>query len=240
VSTVDLSGRLRRHERSRATLARIGAELAPVLVIDDFLADPAVLVDYAASDSHFDATTDTFYPGVRAALPAIYLFAVRAFLGQAIAAAFGMDAAAVPRELGYFSLVTRPPQELHPLQRLPHTDSADPNQIAVLHYLCGEVHGGTSFYRHRQTGFESISEARQAAYQRAVAAEHVGQAEPPPGYICGDDRGYERIASFAAAVNRVLVYRGMHLHSADIQPGFACASDPRAGRLTANTFWYYR
>ena len=51
---------------------------------------------------------------------------------------------------------------------------------------------------------------------------------------------FERTQTFAAVFNRVLIYRSINLHSADIGPAFAFDADPRRGRLTANTFFYYR
>jgi Family of unknown function (DUF6445) len=59
-------------------------------------------------------------------------------------------------------------------------------------------------------------------------------------YICGDDPMFIQTAAFPAVFNRVLIYRSVNLHSADIRPGFACDPHPRTGRLTANTFFYYR
>ncbi len=223
----------------RHTVARVGREQAPVLVVDDFLADAAVLADYAAGEVAFDAVTDTFYPGIRAPLPKIYCFAVRAFLGNLIASTFGLGERKVARELGHFSLVTTPPARLSAVQRQPHVDSADSLQLAILHYLCDGTHGGTSFYRHRGTGFESIDATRTAAYGAALARE-AGAGVPPPGYICDDDANFERTASFDAAFNRVLIYRSITLHSADIRPGATLDPDPRSGRLTANTFFFYR
>ena len=211
----------------------------PVLVVDNFLGNPEVLIDYAAAHSVFDQVSDTFYPGERAPIPAIYSYAVRAFLGAAIAEAFALGAAAVTRELSHFSLVTTPPEHLTLLQRMPHFDNTDPRQLAVLHYLCGPGFGGTSFYRHRATGFEFIDESRRAAYSRAVREELAALRPAAPRYICGDDAMFARTASFAADFNRILVYHSISLHSADIAPGFAFSGDPRTGRLTANTFFFY-
>ncbi|SRR5579871_266747 len=237
---VDLDGRLRRHERCRAAVVHVGHERSPVLVIDDFLSDPAALVDFAASASEFASTPDDFYPGIRAPTPPIYCFALRAFLGEAVSAAFGLDGSTIDRELSYLSLITRAPASLHPLQRIPHTDGFESRKLAVLHYLCGAEHGGTSFYRHRRTGFETIPESRRAEYQRVVIAEFGPGTTLPEGYIQGDAPGFEQIASFDAAPNRVLVYRSINLHSANIGRGFKFLADPRAGRLTVNTFWVYR
>jgi uncharacterized protein DUF6445 len=237
--SVDLDGQLRVHPDIRFNAVLIGRERSPALVIDNFLADPDVLVTYAERCS-FDAVSDTFYPGIRAAIPPIYSFAVRNFLGPAIGKAFGLDPARVTRELSHFSLVTTPPEKLSGPQRIPHLDNTNANQLAILHYLCGSDFGGTSFYRHKRTGFESIDETRSADFGRALKEDYDTFGPPPPRYICDEDPRYERIAAFPASLNRVLIYRSMNLHSADIPLGFNFDSNPRTGRLTANTFFFYR
>jgi hypothetical protein len=236
---VDLNGKLRLHADFRHAVERVGSERSPVLVIDDFLSDPQVLVDYAASHSSFGSVTDTFYPGLRAPIPEIYCFAIRAFLGELITATFDLGANQVARELATFSLVTTRRDQLQALQRLPHFDNTDERQIAVLHYLCPATCGGTSFYRHRATGFETIRPHRLAEYSQAMR-DALGSNAPPLDYIDGDTPLFERIARFEAAPNRVLIYRSISLHSADIPRDFTFDRDPRRGRLTANTFFFYR
>jgi hypothetical protein len=236
----DLDGQLRLHERMQTSAVRIGGEDLPVLIVDNFLENPAILVDYAALHGRFEGVSDTFYPGTRAPVPPIYSFALRAFLGDAIGRAFGLHGSRVTGELSHFSLVTTPPERLSFPQRMPHFDSTNPKQLAVLHYLCDAQHGGTSFYRHRRTGFEFIDETRSLPYSRAVNQDLTALGSLPAKYICGDDSMYELVARFEAVFNRVLVYRSIDLHSADIQPGFNFSADPRCGRLTANTFFYYQ
>jgi hypothetical protein len=236
----DLDGKLRLHDQCRIAVARIGAEREPVVVVDNFLENPQVLVDSAADHSAFSGVLDAFYPGARAPVPPIYCFALRAFLGGAIAEAFGLRDSIVTGELSHFSLVTTPPDTLSIVQRMPHFDSTNLKQLALLHYLCGPEHGGTSFYRHRRTRFEFIDEARKDRYADAVAEDFAQLGPPPARYICGDDAMFERTLSFAAAFNRVIIYRSINLHSADIGPAFAFDANPRGGRLTANTFFYYR
>jgi len=237
---VDLNGQLRLHERFLITSERVGDERLPVLIVDNFLSNPEILVEYAAQHCAFEGVSDTFYPGARAPIPAIYCFALRAFLGQAIGAAFGLGDSHVTGELSHFSLVTTPPEKLTPLQRIPHFDNPNPKQLAVLHYLCGPEHGGTSFYRHRRTGFEFVDQSRSGAYAAAVKEDLAALGLPAAKYICGNDAMFERIASIDAAFNRVLIYRSIALHSPDIRTGFHFDADPRTGRLTANTFFYYR
>src|SRR5882672_11009086 len=168
---LDLDGKLRLHDRCKIAVARIGSEGEPAVVVDSFLENPRALVDYAAEHSAFDGVADAFYPGARAAVPPIYCFALRAFLGAAIAEAFGLGNSVVTGELSHFSLVTTPPDKLKLVQRMPHFDTTNPKQLALLHYLCGPEHGGTSFYRHRRTRFEFIDEARKNRYADAIAED---------------------------------------------------------------------
>jgi len=239
-SLIDLNGKLRLHGGFRHSLERIGNEHSPVLVVDNFLSDPQVLIEYAATSAEFGSVSDAFYPGIRAPIPQIYAFAVRAFLGDLIGGAFELGGARVTKELASFSLLTTPRDRLQVVQRLPHFDNTDDRQIAVLHYLCPATFGGTSFYRHRTTGFETIRPHRLERYSRAIDAELAAHGPPPVEYINGDTPEFERIACFEAAPNRVLVYRSVSLHSADIPSDFGFDASPRTGRLTANTFFFFR
>jgi hypothetical protein len=178
---VDLNGKLRLHPDFKVEALPIGAEHQPVLVVDHFLDNAQVLVDYAAAHCEFDGVSDAFYPGMRAPIPPIYCFALRAFLGGIIGDAFGLKAGAVTGELGHFSLVTTPPDKLKLVQRMPHFDNTNPKQLAVLHYLCPQEHGGTSFYRHRRTGYEYVDEPRKQAYSTAVTEDL--QALVPAGTL---------------------------------------------------------
>lgn len=237
---IDLNGKLRLHGGFRHSLERIGNEHSPVLVVDNFLSDPQVLIEHAATSAEFGSVSDAFYPGIRAPIPQIYAFAVRAFLGDLIGSAFELGAARVTKELASFSLVTTPSDRLQVVQRLPHFDNTDDRQIAVLHYLCPAKFGGTSFYCHRTTGFETIRPHRLESYSRAIDAELAALGPLPAEYINGDTAQFERIACFEAAPNRVLVYRSVSLHSADIPSDFDFDASPRTGRLTANTFFFFR
>jgi hypothetical protein len=236
---IDLDGKLRLHPSFTHRVERVGVEQAPVLVIDNFLGDARVLVEYAAAHAKFAPDPEALYPGLRAPIPPIYSFAVRAFLGAIINAAFGLGTSQVGKELATFSLITTAPGDLHVLQRLPHFDSTNDRQLALLHYLCPERHGGTSFYRHRTTGFESVRPQRLDEYQKALQGELAALGPPPPRYITDDTDMFERIGSFEAAFNRMLIYRSISLHSADIAPGYEGQADARAGRLTANIFFFY-
>jgi hypothetical protein len=158
---LDLDGKLRLHDQCKIAVARIGAEREPVVVVDNFLENPWALVDYAAGHSAFSGVLDAFYPGARAPIPAIYGFALRAFLGGAIAEAFGLGNSIISGELSHFSLVTTPPDKLKLVQRMPHFDHQ--SQATTLpHYLCSPDHGGTSLPPSAHTPSSSMRPAKTA------------------------------------------------------------------------------
>jgi hypothetical protein len=228
-------GDFKLHEDFRCEIVRVGAERLPVLVIDNFLRNAEALVDFAARAA-FTPVDRTIYPGVRAPIPMEYPFAVLKLLERPLREAFGVARARAAGGQADFSLITLRPEEAHYRQLHPHFDGPDPNIIAGLHYLCSPEHGGTSFYRHRSSGFESIDKARYADYARAIEGEIEARQERTASYANGDTPLFERTASFDAAFNRMLLYRGMSLHSANVPPDFHFDANPRTGRLTANAF----
>lgn len=60
---------------------------------------------------------------------------------------------------GFLALATETPENLEPVQKVPHHDSPDPFRIAMVHYLCRDMPGGTGFFRHKATGFEGLMPA---------------------------------------------------------------------------------
>jgi hypothetical protein len=215
-------------------IEHIGHARTPVLVIDDFMPEAATLVDYAAEHNSFSHASK-FYPGIRMRAPLRYVELVVELLREPLAKAFGHPRAVEPFECS-FSLVTHRPEELKPFQRLPHFDGTDSNELAVLHYLGSPHQGGTAFYRHRATATEVVTSANAKDYVAAVNAEVAAGGLPPARYVSDGEPLFERIASFDAAFNRVLVYAGTSLHSGSIPADFVPDANPRTGRLTLNTF----
>jgi Family of unknown function (DUF6445) len=231
-----VAGAFALHADFRAAIVRIGAAREPVIVVDNLIADPAALVEHAAGGA-FAPVTAGFYPGVRAGLPPAYSEAVRAGLGALIGAAFGPAGGAFQVIDGNFSLTTTPPAAMSAMQRLPHIDAANPGLIAVLHYLCAPRFGGTAFYRHRATGLECVATPEQSrALMAAIARELVQYGEPAPSYVDAAPAMFERIATFDAAFNRAIIYRGAVLHSGALAADYDFSAGARDGRLTANIF----
>jgi len=222
----------------RVEVLHLGAEGEPVLVIDEVMERPTPLMTYAVRSAQFAPLRQAgnFYPGVRAPAPRAYVHGLYSTLRPILAQAFGHDPSSPAQVTSALSLVTLPPQALNLAQRLPHFDTTDARQIAVLHYLCDASHGGTAFYRHRSTGYETINEARSAYYLERLTAELEQHGPPAAGYVSGATPLYDQIGRVEARLNRVVAYRGRLLHSGVILQPDALNRDPRVGRLTANTF----
>lgn len=224
---------LNRHEGIRVAHRSIGTEGAPLLVIDQLVAEPERLVGRAAR-SRFVGQASMF-PGVRARAPLSYERLLEDTLNPLLSRCFGLAPGSFVFPMCHFSLVTRPSHTLHFLQRVPHVDSLDVSGLATVHYLFQRPWGGTAFYRHRQTGFESIDAARRDAYFDCLDRERDGGAVPD-GYIDADTAQFERIASVDGVFNRLIVYRRNSLHSGSIDSARVPPSDPVNGRLSINTF----
>lgn len=211
---------------------RIGTERQPIAIVDHFHPDPTALKDFAAAARFEPARRQ--YPGIRAALPGDYFQAVRPALSQVLAHVFGHRGGVALLDAS-FSIVTVPPERLSVEQRLPHFDAVEPDRIALVHYLGTDDSGGTAFYRHRATGFETIDAMRAPAYLDAVTRE-VRRVPPPPGFIAGSTPTFEQVSAVDACCNRAVIYRSALLHSGSIPPGAVPSADPREGRLTVTAF----
>jgi hypothetical protein len=217
---------------SRLTAALIGDEREPVLQTEAMLAEPGKLIELAVHSDFAPAYGPRGgYPGLRAVLPDEYVATVVNALAGPLAEAFALGSIRPIRAQGVFSVVTLPTDALVAPQRAPHVDSVDTMQFAILHYLCDGAFGGTSFYRHRATGFESLTQERLPAYTARRAGE-----DPAAGYVDDGAPWFERTGQVSASMNRLVAYRSCVLHSGHIPAPELLTSDPRRGRLTANVF----
>ncbi|HEX7339809.1 MAG TPA: DUF6445 family protein [Rhodanobacteraceae bacterium] len=214
----------------------LGNEGAPLLVIDHVAADPERLV-HGATRRVFNVKSE-YFPGVRARAPAMYERFLDEVLRPLLPEHFGIRPTARRFTFStcHYSLVATPPEQLRFLQRVPHIDSANGNELATVHYLFHGDWDGTAFYRHRDTGFEYIDKARRETYFRRLEAESHGAAAPAPGYINGTTALFEQIGKADGVFNRMLVYRRNSLHSACVDDHHVPPPDPLAGRLSINTF----
>jgi hypothetical protein len=135
-----------------------------------------------------------------------------------------------------YSIATTPSAELILPQRIPHIDGVEDGRIAIIHYLSHEAYGGTAFYRHRSTGFETVDAARHPGYVAALIEDFAAHGQPAPAYIQGDTAVFEAIARYDAVFNRALIYRSNLLHCAVLPNDTPLPADVRSGRLTVASF----
>lgn len=213
----------------------LGSEQHPLLVIDDFWPGAEMLREDAASLRM--GQIGPHYPGVRAEVPPRLAETMRRKIAPLLAKHFALDPAPAVSE-AYYSLVTTPPAQLAPIQRLPHFDGVEPRRIALLLFLGQGEQGGTAFYRQRSTGFESVNAARLEQFNAELEAGVGAHGIPEPAYITGDTPLYEQIALQPGAFNRALIYAGNSLHCAYLPPEVTISTDPLVGRLTLNLFLF--
>ncbi|QIL89795.1 hypothetical protein GNX18_08580 [Microbulbifer sp. SH-1] len=220
----------------------VGEEKNTVVVIDDFLDAPENLVVFASQASFAPwpmAAERKGYPGVRAAAPEHHGARMMERLDSVIRRHFSVPAShelKIHQET--LNLITVPEAELGPLQRAPHFDTSAPGLYAVLLYLCDESHGGTGFYRHKSTGYETISPQRVEHYLDCCYIE-FNKYRRPQKYCLDSDDLFTRVGFVPARFNRLVIYRGNTLHSANILNEKSISFDPVEGRLTANLFVSY-
>jgi hypothetical protein len=212
------------------------------LVIDEALADAhAVREPALANARQFSSVDFSYYPG-------IYLMASDG-LRHDLAAYFQFharrhfDARRGLETICRYSLVTRPPHDLHPLQWLCHRDDVglDPRlsmQASVLYLFHDTSLGGTGFYTPRRSPAEIgalFADAR--LLDRGAFAAKYGLAS---GYQCASNAYFERIGGIEPKWNRLIIYDGGMLHASDITTPERLSADPSVGRLTLNGFFTSR
>lgn len=219
--------------RPAIAVERIGHALEPIIIVDDFMPNAGLIRERASKEVFVKG--ENYYPGIRAELPASYLHELNSkvpeLLGQVISQSddFNLIDAS-------YSLVTTPPAELTVSQRLPHCDAFKSDRFAMVHYL-SEQKGGTAFFRHRATGFETIDEQRAPILFAQLEAEVRLLGAPKPSYVEDGAPLFDRIFAVPARFNRAIFYRSWLLHSGSIEGPDALSSDPAQGRLTVTAFF---
>jgi hypothetical protein len=215
----------------------LGEERNPVLILDNFLAAPEELRQAAGAGEPFLPQNTDLYPGIRKAAPEGYRQALETALLAVIGKVFSASSSPhVTVDVSAYSLATTPEHKLRPIQCVPHIDTEDATHLAAVHYLCDENYGGTSFYRHRSSGYESITVERVKDYFEKLKLEVAQEGMLGRHYINGDTRLFQRIANIPLKFNRLILYRGNCLHAGNINPADGLRPSPQSGRLTVNSF----
>lgn len=217
----------------------MGNSQSPVVILDDFSGAVQEIAQIADSLAPFPPVAGISYPGVRRMIlpddeqAYAYVMTTCERVAPFVGGAFGVSGFELTE--ASFSLVTTPPEELKPVQRVPHFDSPDQNIIAILHYLRVPDGSGTAFYRHRSTGIERVA-SDNLARLASCADRELTRRPPDLGYMDGSDAFFEQIGRIEALADRLIIYHGSLLHSGVIPRGMTFSADPREGRLTANFF----
>lgn len=223
-----------------ASPAIIGRESTPILVLDEVKGFTGALQQSAARSS-FQPDGATMYPGLRAKMPREPALAILQGVYRQLYALYQIPSHLRLRPLqAYFSLVTKSPNELDALQRIPHFDTSNPYFFALLLYLNPGPHGATGFFRHRPTGYERIGEARVESYFDAADRYIATRGAPEQAYCTQSSGHYELYHQIDYRQHRLAIYPGNLLHSILVDAEHDIDHDPRTGRLTANIFFEFR
>ncbi len=228
---------------SAATLRR--EQVTPrdfCVIVDDFLAEPHALVDYASTHRGEFGHPNVGYPGVQIrvnddAMGEIYRF-VRSRMSKEYSFLRGRIGI---RSL--LSMVTLPPERLSFMQRICHVDphaGEGRAKYAALVYLFDEPRlGGTSFYRWRNEGvvWQGVKLLRSDVAQgEAFMTKHFESLRGPPSYMTGDDVA-ELVYTVPPRFNRFVFYSGDLPHTGAVEAPELLSDDPSKGRLTLNLFF---
>ena len=219
---------------SNTIVETVGHEATKIIRVANIFGAPDEMVETAAKHSY--AHINPHYPGIRAAVDPSLASTLCEAVSNLVAAHLGQPKRAWQGQ-AWYSIVTHDPAQLTPIQRLPHFDGFDEDQLAIMIYLNRTGHGGTAFYRQKSTGYERISEQRFPTFRSALEQGVREQGLPPARYITDGAPHYEKIADFGAAYNSLILYPGTLLHSGVIDNDLPLPSDPRTGRLTLNGFF---
>jgi hypothetical protein len=220
------------NENAEVKLAHIGRRGIGVSMIDHVLHDPEGVAALGFAQSYAEDRSN-LYPGMRAPTPEGFSTAFRAWLTP-ILRRNGMlkGNQAIYRDESFFSIVTTASKDLLPIQSIPHYDSTDPNLFAAVIYLCDTRFSGTSFYRHRKTGYEEITEENHKNYKLSLDSDMRIHGVPKKEYINGDSLLFEAICSNELKFNSAIIYPSRILHAANIKRQFDPPKDKDEWRLT--------
>ena len=103
-----------------------------------------------------------------------------------------------------FSEINSPPQALMPGQKIPHVDGDAEALIVYLNDIAG-----TSFYRHRGTGYTRLN----FTMEELKIFNEVEHAKHLEGYMSGSNDRWEMIYHVEPKRNRAVVYNGSFFHT---------------------------
>jgi hypothetical protein len=217
------------------TSVRVGKCPIAVTVANNVLLHPQRLAEFGLRQQ-FVEDDGNLYPGVRARVPAEFSRPFHAWLTRTLRRAGVLEEGCqIHEDASFFSFVDKSRANLLPLQRIPHYDSTDPRVFAAVIYLFDRANSGTSFYRHRATGYERIGVDNEGNYKIALNRNMKKAGPPAREYMNGSNDSFERTYSVDSGFNTIVIYSGNVLHAADIDGRLFNGSDISRWRLTISS-----
>ena len=224
----------------QARLERLDFGGGVCFVLDQALLDPERLVEFAvAEQARFQQAPFNAYPGQEMPMPAAFTAGLELAFNARVRSLLG--GRRTLRTNSRLAMVTTPPAELEPRQRICHRDSAwiDPaHSIAasVLYLFHDARLGGTGFYRPRQAEQDTAQLVHDSSTldRTAFDTRRPGIAQD---FMRESNAWFDRIGGVDAAWNRMIFYDGRLFHSGEVGPPERMSADPSVGRLTLNGFF---
>lgn len=218
------------------------ADGAFCIVIDDFLANPEQIVDFACENVDKAYIPEIPYPGLNMRLDDEMLVDFHRFVRTRLARVFSYLRNDMTLTTG-LSMVTFRPDQLSNYQRLCHIDPPDAlgrRRFASLVYLFKNAElGGTAFYRWKNPDLMNevlALENWRPGSASELLAKHSADFRAEPKFIAESNELAELLHVVPARFNRMVFYSGEVLHSAYITSPELLSTDYRKGRLTLNCF----
>lgn len=219
------------------------SENAFCIIVDDFLKDPDVLVEFASQHPGDFSNPNVGYPGVQLRINDDAMKEIYRFIRSRMSKLYGFMRGQIGiRSL--LSMVTLPPDELHFMQRICHIDpnpDLNRDKYATVIYLFNDQRlGGTSFYRWRdeELVWKTLDILRDDADKgEELLKHHFETFREPPRYMTESNEIAELICTVPPRFNRFVFYSGDLPHSGAITAPELLSDDPKQGRLTLNLFF---
>lgn len=212
------------------------------IIVDDFLAEPDAVVDFAAQHHDQFAIPPMSYPGPVMDIDPGATGDLLRFIKSRMSRYFpfmrgGLELTTM------LSMTSLQPADLSNLQRLCHSDPSVGHgraKFASLLYLFRDADlGGTGFYRWKDRPLMERATALEMQDPTAALAflqEQFPTYNKPPCYITESNEIAELIGVVPARFNRWVFYSGDIPHSGFIKSPEKLTTDFATGRLTLNCF----
>lgn len=228
---------IRVNSQSTPKIELIGKHKTPVIIIDEYANNLDEIIEQVVNNNSFTPDEITSYPGIRSPISKDFVVNYLKPLMQGLYDIYKFPNTSRPSPKdNYFSLITKKPRELLPIQTWPHFDTPNPNMIAVIHYLGKGDFGGIGFFSHKNSGLERIEQKNKEYFYQCVGEFFDEASNKNLGYCQCNHSEFFCYKKIAYKTNRLIIFPGQLLHSTLVDLNSDIDPNPASGRLTANMF----